>query len=423
MKIVHLNTYDGNGGAGRAVLRLDKGLRLLGIDSTIICLYQFNKQSGVEAISQTLLGKFRAIINILSERFLVRYWLKSNSVPFSLQRFGLSPNAIQVIKEADIIHLHWINHGFLSPKEIGALRKLNKKVVWTTHDSNPITGGCHVRYNCTNFMRACGHCPVLKNAHTHDLSNRTWKLKKQAYEQLDFDFIAPSNWMAARVKEASLAAGKNVHMISNALETDFFKPLDKFKCREEYGINQQALVVLAGYMPSKSDRHKGFPELIATIEQLAKHYPEYQDNLLLLFYGSDGQNFDFEIPVKHRFLGRINQDEELVKLYSLSDAFLFTSLEETMGYTALESISCGTPVAAFRTSGVTDVVIHQENGFLAELNDTQSLADGLNWILKNPEQAKLSQSSRNWATTHFSLKVIAQKHIELYQSLINKKHV
>lgn len=259
MKVVHLNTYDGNGGAGRAVLRLHKGLRLLGVDSEAVCLYQFNSQSGVQAISQTLFGKFRSIINILFERFLIKPFLKSSAIPFSLQRLGISVNSLKTIQQADLIHLHWLNHGFLSAKEIAELAKLNKKIVFTTHDSNPVTGGCHVRYHCTNYQQECGHCPVLKNPSANDLSHRTWQLKKQAYQQVDFDFIAPSTWMGEQVAAASLASGKKVHTISNGIETDIFHPLDRSASRKAYGIDENAIVILAGYMPSKSDRHKGFP--------------------------------------------------------------------------------------------------------------------------------------------------------------------
>jgi glycosyltransferase involved in cell wall biosynthesis len=423
MKVVHLNTYDGNGGAGRAVLRLNKGLQLSGIDSDVVCLYQFNSNSGVKAISQTLFGKFRSIVNILFERFLIKPFLKTSAIPFSLQRFGVSLDSLNTIQEADIIHLHWINHGFLSAKEIASLAILNKKIVFTTHDSNPVTGGCHVRYNCTNYVKECGECPVLKNPSENDLSHRTWQLKKQAYQQVNFDFIAPSTWMSERVKEASLAAEKKVHMISNGLETDLFHPLDKLECRKAYDVDEQNIVILAGYMPSQSDRHKGFPELIQTINHLAADPRIDKENLLLLFYGNKGENIDLKIPIKHRFLGQINNDDELVKLYSLADVFLFTSLEESMGYTALESIACGTPVVAFSTSGVTDVVVHRQHGFLAELYDTRGLAEGVNWVLENRDTAGLSQSARKWAVSNFSLNVIAQKHIQLYQSLLNQSHV
>lgn len=420
MKVVHLNTYDGNGGAGRAVLRLNKGLKALGVDSRIICLYQFNPKSGVRAVSQSFLGRLIALINILSERFLIKPFLKTSFVPFSLQRFGISPNYMKEVQEADIIHIHWINHGFLAASQIAALSRLNKKVVWTLHDSNPITGGCHVRYECDHYIDQCGNCPVLRFSNRRDLSHATWLKKSRAYQQLEFDFIAPSKWMGDRAREASLAHHKKVHVISNALETDLFSPLNKQACREEFSIAEERVVILAGYMPSKFDRHKGFPELLSTLKHLSNHPSVDTSKLLLIFYGSDGAKAGFDIPIEHRFLGKISSDLTLAKLYSLADVFLFTSLEESMGYTALESIACGTPVAAFRTSGVTDVVVHKQNGYLAELENTRELADGVVWILKQERQS-LSAFSRKWAVENFSQEVIARKHQDLYSELLNER--
>lgn len=418
MKIVHLNTYDGNGGAGRAVLRLNKALQLQGIDSEIVCLYQFNPNSEVKAISQTFSGKFKALVSIILERYLIKLFLKNTFIPFSLQRFGISPSYLKTLKEADIIHIHWVNHGFLSDREIRKLASLNKVIVWTLHDSNPITGGCHVRYNCPNYINECGNCPVLKHPSANDLSHRTWLLKSKAYSEVDFDFIAPSVWMGDRAREASLSKGKKVFVVSNALETDVFIPKDKKVCRKEFDIEDNALVILAGYMPSKSDRHKGFKELQETLRYLAENPNIDKDRVMLIFYGSDGTNVDFDIPVKHRFVGKISDDAVLVKLYNLADVFLFTSIEESMGYTALESLSCGTPVAAFRTSGVTDVVVHKFNGYLAKLYDAKELAEGVSWIL-NQTEADLSSAGRDWAVSNFSLDVIGKKHLDVYNEVLS----
>ena len=54
-----------------------------------------------------------------------------------------------ILKEADIINLHWINGGFLSLKSLEKLSELNKPVVWTLHDMWAFTGGCH--YNSELF--------------------------------------------------------------------------------------------------------------------------------------------------------------------------------------------------------------------------------------------------------------------------------
>lgn len=423
MKVVHLNTYDGNGGAGRAVLRLNHALKDIGVHSEIVTLYQFNKKSNVYTYANTLLRKCVAIFNILSERFLVKLFTGDKTVPFSLQRFGVSLSSFKNLEKADIIHIHWINHGFLNPKNVQRLSLFKgKRIFWTLHDSNPITGGCHVRYDCAGFSKECGYCPVLMSSKQHDLSNKTWQMKNNAYQKLNFQLIAPSKWMQKSAQEASLTKTKTTHFIANALDTDFFKPKDKLVSRDNLNLPKDCFIVLAGYMPSTSDRHKGFQQLKEAMRELSNMTNLSERKLLLLFYGSDDKKMGDEIQIPHLFFGKITDDNILADLYNSADVFLFPSIEESMGYTALESIACGTPVVAFNTSGVTDVIRHKINGYLANLYDSKGLAEGIIWVMDEADRNALSENSRNWAVSEFSLKIIAQRHSDLYKSALMIKN-
>ena len=418
MKVLHVNTYEGNGGAGRACLRINAALKEKGITSNVLTYFKFKESSATTVFSKRIFQKVKAVTNILAERYLSKAVTKSVKIPFSLQWFGSSIINHPLVRDADIIHLHWINHGFLSPKFIAELAQLNKPVVWTFHDSNPLTGGCHVRYTCPGYLYECGNCPVLKRPGQNDFSHTTWKAKQKAYDKLDFHIIAVSSWMGKCANEAQLTKGHQSSVISNALDTGLFKSAGKLESRQTLGIDPNAKVILAGFMPSTDDRHKGLKELQETIQHLCADPDMVKDKLFLLFYGSDGDGVRLDIPIPYKFVGKIDNDELLVKLYSAADVFLFPSIEESMGYTALESLSCGTPVAGFHTSGVTDVVVHQENGYLAKLYDTEELAAGIKWILNDADSVKLSAHARNWAVSKFDLEVIAGQHIALYQQLI-----
>jgi len=112
LKVLHINTYEGNGGAGRACLRLNDALKENGIDSQVLTYFKFKKSSITEVFSKTYFQKFKALVNILAERYLSKAVTKAVKIPFSLQWFGSSVINHPLVKEADIIHLHWINHGF-----------------------------------------------------------------------------------------------------------------------------------------------------------------------------------------------------------------------------------------------------------------------------------------------------------------------
>ena len=48
--------------------------------------------------------------------------------------------------------------------------------------------------------------------------------------------------------------------------------------------------------------------------------------------------------------------------------------------------ACGTPVVAFRTGGLPDIVEHQRTGYLAQPFHTQDLAAGISWVLEDPQR-------------------------------------
>lgn len=417
MKVVHLNTYDGNGGAGRAALRLNKALKQEGIESSVLSLYQFNPRSGVATAFHTFWGKLRAIGNIFFERYAVLPFLKNRDVPFSLNSAGFPVHDHPLVRAADIIHLHWVNHGFLSPSDIQALNKLGKKIVWTLHDANPVTGGCHVKYGCTHYTRSCGMCPVLVDPGPQDVSHRIWQRKYNAYGDMPIHYIGPSHWMKDVVRQSAIARDAAVSTIGNSLEMDIFQPSDKMACRDKLGIASSAKVILAGFMPSKFSRHKGLEELIKALQQLADLYAGSAQDIQLYFFGPEASHLQEQLPFPAKFTGTIKDDELLARYYAAADVFVMTSLDENLSYTAMESLACGTPVAAFNVGGFSDLVRHGENGHLAPTGDTGELAKSIQWVLEHPRPAELSAVARQWVASNYNPVEIARQHIQLYQSL------
>lgn len=420
LKVVHLNTYDGNGGAGRACIRLNQALLLQGIDSKIIVHYKFGNNPNIGTFNTSAFQKAYTAGMIILERILAKRYLKPIKTPFSFAWFGRSVIHHPDVQNADIIHLHWVNHGFLDPKHIAEIAKLNKPVVWTFHDSNAFTGGCHVRYTCDHYQRECGDCPVLKDAGPNDESHGIWKQKRSAYDQLDFTIIAPSGWMQKSVQASSLMRGKNIAQLPNTLETGVFRPIDKKTARKQLGLPANKFIFLTGFMPSRKDMHKGTGYLMQSLDLLAERQKINRDQIELVVFGNRSDKDLPEFPFKTSFLGTINNDEKLAQCYAAADAFLIPSLEDNLPYTVMESLACGTPVVAFTTGGIPDMVQHQRNGYLAEYRSAESFTNGMEWILNHPDKETLQKQARQTVMDKFSETVIAQKHIAVYQALINK---
>ncbi|MFS2188734.1 glycosyltransferase family 4 protein [Mucilaginibacter sp. Mucisp84] len=421
LKVVHLNTYDGNGGAGRACMRLNRALLSQNIDSKIIVHYKFGNNPDIKTFNGNIIQKSYAAATIILERILAKRFLKPDSrTPFSFTWFGRSVIKHPDVKNADIIHLHWINHGFLDPKHIAELKKLGKPIVWTFHDSNAFTGGCHVRYTCDHYQQQCGNCPLLINSADDDISHRIWQQKNKAYQQLDFNIIAPSLWMQDSVKKSSLMQGKAASNIPNTLETDVFKPINKKEAKAKAGLPTDKFIFLSGFMPSRKDLHKGTQYLLESMELLRQRLGAETDQVELVVFGNRGTENLPDFPFKTSFLGTINNDEKLALHYAAADAFLIPSLEDNLPYTVMESLSCGTPVIAFTTGGIPDMVRHQYSGYLATYRSSESFTDGMEWIIKHPEKDKLNQQTRQTIMDRFSEEVIARKHIEVYRQLLSK---
>jgi glycosyltransferase involved in cell wall biosynthesis len=422
LKVVHLNTYDGNGGAGRACMRLNRALLSQNVDSKVIVHYKFGKNPQTGTFNHNPIQKAYTAATIVLERILAKRYLKPLSrTPFSFTWFGRSVIRHPDVKNADIIHLHWINHGFLDPKHIAQIAKLNKPVVWTFHDSNAFTGGCHVRYTCDHYMRQCGNCPLLIHAGNNDISHKIWQQKRKAYDVLNFAIAAPSTWMQASVKSSSLMQGKAVNHIPNTLETDIFKPADKKEAKQKAGVPADKFIFLSGFMPSRKDLHKGTQYLLDSLELLKQRLGAEADQVELVIFGNRGTEGVPDFPFKTSFLGTINNDEQLAQYYAAADAFLIPSLEDNLPYTVMESLACGTPVIAFTTGGIPDMVQHQYNGYLATYKSAESFTDGMEWIIKHADQKLIQQQARQTIMEVFLEEVIAQKHIRLYQSLLQKE--
>jgi len=418
VKVAHLNAYDGNGGAGRACLRLNEALKDQGVDSEVLVNYKFGNNPIIHSLNEGLLLKAFTAFGILFERYVSSFFSRKVKIPFSVPVWGKSLVDNRVLKQVDIIHLHWVNHAFLRPADLAKLRRLNKPIVWTFHDSNAFTGGCHVRYSCDHFEKECGNCPLLKTSKPDDLSHRIWKAKDKAYKEISFSIIAPSGWMARSVSRSKLLAQAATYVVPNTLNTTTFKPHNKLWAKQQSGLASEKFIMLSGFMPSRKDLHKGTPYLLEALRILADNKAIDFGQLELVVFGNRDEKNVPEFPVKTTFLGTVSDDEKLAIFYSAADVFLTPSLEDNLPNTVMESLACGTPVVAFTTGGIPDMVIHKGNGYLAQYKSAQDFAEGINWVLTNPARENLNKAARQTVEEKFSEKVIAARHIEIYRDLL-----
>ena len=69
-------------------------------------------------------------------------------------------------------------------------------------------------------------------------------------------------------------------------------------------------------------------------------------------------------------------------------------MRENLPYVIMESLSCGTPVLAFDIGGISDMIDHKVNGYLAKPFEIDDLAKGIKWVLNLSSYDKLSKNAR-----------------------------
>ncbi|WP_079703245.1 glycosyltransferase [Daejeonella lutea] len=419
MKILHLNTYTGNGGAGKACDRLSKALQKHGIDSQVAVNFLFKDNPEVHDLSSGFFSKWLTAAAIILERLANKIFVKPLPIPFSIPLWGKDLSQRKLLKSADIIHIHWVNHAFLRPEDIAKLSSLNKPLVWTFHDSNAFTGGCHVRYTCDHYMNECGNCPVLRRSHPQDLSHRIWMRKNKSYQGIELTIIAPSAWMAESVLKSKLLNSKSIITIPNTLNMEIFKPHTQAESRKNLGLSSDKFIIMSGFMPSRKDMHKGTSYLVEALEIFARDQQVDKDKIELVIFGNRDTSNVPAFPVRTTFLGTIASEEKLSMCYSAADVFMAPSLEDNLPYTVMESLACGTPVVAFTTGGIPDMVEHKSNGYLAEYRSSSDLAAGISWVFSHADRLMLRSNARNHIMDNFSEQEIAQRHVKMYNSLLS----
>ncbi|MFM5890811.1 MAG: glycosyltransferase family 4 protein, partial [Dolichospermum sp.] len=317
----------------------------------------------------------------------------------------------------DIINLHWINAGYM---QIETLAKFKKPIIWTLHDMWAFTGGCHYNKDCTNYTESCGACPQLYSNKEKDLSNWVWRRKAKAWKDLNLTIVTPSHWLADYARKSSLFQNLRIEVIANGLDAQVYKPIDQKIARNLLNLPLDRKLVLFGAIKSTSDRRKGFHLLEPALRKLSEDKNHKNDVELVIFGASPPSEVpNLGLPI--HYLGRLNDDIALALLYSAVDVFIAPSVQDNLPNTVMESLACGTPCIAFDIGGMSDMIEHQQNGYLAKHFDIDDLVRGITWVLEDEERLRwLGGNGRKKVEQKFTLEIQAHNYLYIYENLYHK---
>ena len=127
------------------------------------------------------------------------------------------------------------------------------------------------------------------------------------------------------------------------------------------------------------------------------------------------------IPIDYTDLGWVNDTDQLSVIYSAADTTICASLYETFGQTLIEAQACGCVPVSFGNSGQTDIIRHQENGYLAQAYSIEDLATGIDWALTKGKTNISPEAMRNEVLHRYASDVVAKQYIQLYEEAIKTK--
>jgi len=414
LKIVHLGDSDVGGGAAHAMSRLHEALRRLGVDS---CLLVRNSRAPGNAVERIATRGdadelFPAVRDAVVRQYVELNRTRLTNTHFSVHIDGADVSRVPLVASSDVVHLHW-TASFQTPADVRQLFD-TKPVVWTLHDLEPLSGGCHFPAGCERYVDDCGECPQLARD-PFRITAMTLHDKKTLWAGGRPTFVAPSRYMAERARRSAVAqhAGASVVHIPHGIDIDVFRPRSKAAARRALGLPVDGSYVLCG-SNFNSETRKGL-ELLGRVLGVAKDRSQLgPSKLKFLTVGEpklDLHDLDGSGVIQ---LGRVSIGA-MPSVFAAADVFLHPSVEDNFPCMLLESLSCGTPVIAFDIGGVADIVQDGEHGHVVPAADEPAMAAALASLLRDRRRLeRMGERARAHVKEHFSDISSARKYAELY---------
>ena len=417
MTVLIVSTSDVSGGASVAAARLTEALNNNGVEAQMLVRERLTNKPFVIQMP----GRWQQKWNFLWERlriFVSNLFSKKNLFTVSIANTGQDITHTQAFRDADIIHLHWINQGMLSLENIQSILKSGKPVVWTMHDMWQLTAICHYAHECRRFTDSCGKCPFLRFPHDGDLSRKVFQRKQTILKDAHVQFVAVSRWLQSEAQASTLLKGRDIRVVPNVLSLSRFQLFPRDESRSRLGIKSRYVVMFgAGRIDNPI---KGFGYLCDALRHIIDTQKIAKNDLCLLLFGGIKDRAVLQnVPVPYIYNGYVEGDDTLSMMYSAANCVVSSSLYETFGQTLIEALACGCLPVTFDNSGQTDIVRHKENGYLARWKDSVSLAEGIVWAATENDIDR--ESLRKEVIDTYSERVVAQQYIDIYKELKNGK--
>lgn len=240
-----------------------------------------------------------------------------------------------------------------------------------------------------------------------------WLSKQIKYSPKYIDSVICVSTQAAKVIKSTTYNTK-VEVIPTMTPTNY--PYTSKNLLSKYGIQPKGPVV--GYIAALT-----FEKDHQTFLRAAKELLELDPTVEFVLAGSGKLEAEIKNQIqqlglqdKVHLLGFVPGAHDLL---SELDLVLFTSTKEGCPTTLLDAFVAKVPVVSTAYPGSSDLIQDGENGFLAQVGDSKTLAQKAHQVLQNPDLAqKITQQAYQVAQEKFSITQVSDKIVGVYRSLI-----
>lgn len=389
MKVLLVSTSECSGGGAIAARRLMEALNKNGVEAKLMVRDKQSDNPSVIKVGNKL-PKFMERLAILSRCGFRRSSLWQTDIT----NVGIRITGTKEFKEADVIHLHWVNQGMLSLDEMGKIMSCGKRVVWTLHDEWPYLGVCHYRGDCKE--KECRRCPLMRGDTPYYIYTR----KRAMYEHWHPAFVGCSRWITEEAQKALPAEW--VEHINNCIPSEMYHSIDMQEARQSLDLPKDKRILL--FCSQKvTDERKGIKYLVEALQLLK------EDNLNLVIVGKDSEKIPLPDGIKTFRFGSVSE-QKMPLLYNAADVFVTPSLQDNLPNTIAEAMSCGTPCVGFNVGGIPEMIDHMKNGYVAKYRDAADLAEGISFVINHDMRA----AARSKASIAYNEAEVAELYIDIY---------
>jgi glycosyltransferase involved in cell wall biosynthesis len=257
------------------------------------------------------------------------------------------------------------------------------------------------------WLSKLSHTPLVTTLHGSDVRiARGVAMSRPAFRhvlQHSSAVTAVSRWLAHEAQSLVSSSPPTVAPMPVAVE--LFSP---------GGTRSNDALLFVGRLT----KQKGVDLLLQTLAQLPA-------NLSLDIIGDGVERPTLErlaaelgLTARVRWHGSLAQ-EALVPFYRAATAVVVPSADEGLGLVAVEAMLCETPVVAFESGGLPDVVQHDRTGLLVRERSPEALASAINGLLSREDRGRaLGGAGRMHALATFAPESVARRYLDIYRAAI-----